>query len=51
MISVPLKFAAQRAFGTKVPSAMANSSGREHTIVLLGRKAFPAKVTGPTSDR
>lgn len=51
MISVPLKFAAQRAFGTKVPSAMANSRGREDTIVLLERKRFPAKLTGQTSDR
>lgn len=44
MISVPFEFAAQRAFGTRVPSAMANSGGLEDTVVLLDRKDFLAKL-------
>ena len=40
----PVKLAAQRAFGTKVPSAMANSGGRKDTVVLLDRKDFLAKL-------
>jgi hypothetical protein len=46
-----LEEAAQRAFGTKVPSAMANSGGREDTIVLLERKDSPAKLPGKFSNR
>lgn len=38
------KLAAQRAFGTKVPSAMANSEGQKDTAVLLDRKDFLAKL-------
>ena len=44
MNSNPFKSAAQRAFGTRVPSAMANSGGREDTVVLLDRKDFLAKL-------
>jgi hypothetical protein len=44
MSSVPLKLATQRVFGTKVPSAMANSGGRQDTVVLLDRKDFLAKL-------
>lgn len=44
MSSIPLKLAAQRAIGTKVPSAMANSGGQEDTVVLLDRKDFLAKL-------
>ena len=44
MNSNSFKLAAQRAFGTKVPSTMANSGGREDTIVLLDRKDFLAKL-------
>ena len=44
MISNSFKSAAQRAFGTKVPSAMANSERREDTVVLLDRKDFLAKL-------
>lgn len=51
MNSRPLKFAAQRAFGTKVPSAMANLGGSEDTVVLLERKKSPGKLVGQTSDR
>ena len=51
MISLPLKLVAQRAFGTKVPSAMANLGRREDTVVLLGPKDSPAKLAGQISDR
>lgn len=44
MILNPFELAAQRAFGTRVPSAMANSGGREDTVVLLDRKDFLAKL-------
>ena len=44
MSSKPLKLAAQRAFGTKVPSAMANSGGREDTVVLFGQEGFPGET-------
>ena len=44
MNSNPFKWAAQRVFGTKVPSAMANSGGREDTVVLLDRKDFLVKL-------
>lgn len=44
MILNPFELAAQRALGTKVPSAMANSGGREDTVVLLDRKDFLAKL-------
>lgn len=44
MSSKPFKVAAQRASGTKVPSAMANSGGREDTVVLLDRKDFLVKL-------
>src|ERR1700756_1939350 len=51
MILHPFELAAQRAFGTKVPSAMANLGRREDTVVLLARKDSPAKLVGQTSDR
>ena len=44
MISMPLKLAAQRVCGTKVPSAMANSGGKEDSVVLLDRRDFLAKL-------
>lgn len=44
MSSNPSKLAAQRAFGTKVPSAMTNLGGRKDTVVLLDRKDFLAKL-------
>lgn len=44
MISNSFKLAAQRASGTKVPSAMANSEGRKDTVVLLDRKDFLARL-------
>lgn len=44
MNSNPSRPAAQRASGTKVPSAMASSGGREDTVVLLDRKDFLAKL-------
>lgn len=44
MILNPFELAAQRAFGTNVPSAMANSGRREDTVVLLDRKDFLAKL-------
>lgn len=34
----------QRAFGTKVPEAVAKSVGHEETAVLLERKDFLAKL-------
>lgn len=44
MSSNPSELAAQRAFGTKVPSAMDNLGGREDAVVLLDRKDFLAKL-------
>ena len=44
MSSNPSKLAAQRAFGTKVPSAMANPGVREDTGVLLDQKDFLVKL-------
>jgi hypothetical protein len=49
MILNPFDWPTQRAFGTKVPSAMAKSGGREDTIVLLERKDSAAKLAGQTS--
>lgn len=46
MNSSPFKLAAQRVFGTKVPSAMANSEGREDTVVLLDRMDFLERLAG-----
>lgn len=51
MSSNPSQWAAQRAFGTKVPSAMANLGRREDTVVLLARRDSPVKLAGQTSGR
>ena len=40
----PFELTAQRALGTKVPSAMANSGVRKDTVVLLDQKDFLAKL-------
>lgn len=46
MSSNPFKLAAQRAAGTKVPSAMANSEGQKDSVVLLDRKDFLVRLAG-----
>ena len=46
MISNPFQLTAQRAVGTEVPGAMANSEVQEDTVVLLDRKGFLAKLAG-----
>jgi len=51
MVLNSFELAAQRALGTKVPCAMANSGGREGTVVLLDRKDSPVKLAGQSSDR
>lgn len=42
----PFELAAQRAEGTKVPSAMANPEGQKDSAVLLDRKDFLEKLAG-----